>query len=155
MAYYLLDNNHIQAIFDRSSAAIQRLNSLNGWDSYGTSVIILGEIHAGHGMTVSTNPTRRAEYEEFIEKEFVPNATPITETTRFYYGEIMESLWKQQPPRASKTTTDEHLVSLGININDVWIAASSVEHNFVLVTQDRMQSIRDAVGDRLGFDCWI
>ena len=43
---------------------------------------------------------------------------------------------------------------LGIDENDLWIAAQSIAHNLVLVSNDRMLKIRTAAGVVLDLEDW-
>ena len=44
--------------------------------------------------------------------------------------------------------------ALGVDVNDIWIAAVAVERNLVLLTEDRMDVIRVCVPE-IRFDNWL
>ena len=107
--------------------------------------ITLGELQAGHELTVTTDQSRRDEVTAFIQATFVPNALPISHSTGYYYAQIMARIWRRHPPAKNKTSTDLHLAMLGVNINDVWIVASAWEHGLTLLTNDAMSCIKPDV----------
>jgi predicted nucleic acid-binding protein len=43
---------------------------------------------------------------------------------------------------------------LGIQENDLWIAAQAYESNLVLVTHDKMDRLREVASDLLAFEDW-
>lgn len=43
---------------------------------------------------------------------------------------------------------------LGIDENDLWIAAQSIEHNLILVSNDKMARIREVAGPVLDVEDW-
>lgn len=67
----------------------------------------------------------------------------------------MAGIWQRNPPANKKISTEAHLASLGVDINDIWICAAALEHNITLVTEDRMACIKDAAGTELRCECWI
>ena len=46
-------------------------------------------------------------------------------------------------------------MDLGVDINDVWIASVAYEKNMVLVTDDNMVCIREALEGKVDFDNWL
>jgi len=154
VAGYLLDTNHIEYVFTKHKRVMKRLGSLPGDTQLRASVISLGEIEAGHRITETTDHQKRHDFERFINNEFRPHGLLVKPTTRQYYAHIVESIWKRHPPSGRRTRTEWHLVGLGVDINDVWIAAQAIEHNLVLVTEDDMKCIRQSVGKLLDVDNW-
>ena len=45
-------------------------------------------------------------------------------------------------------------MELGIDENDLWIAAQAIEHNLVLVTNDEMKRIKHVAGPVLDIEDW-
>ena len=41
-----------------------------------------------------------------------------------------------------RARTESTLVAMGLDVNDIWIAAIALEHNLVLVTKDGMAKMR-------------
>jgi len=56
----------------------------------------------------------------------------------------MESIWRAHPPVIGQRT-QRHLSDLGVDVNDVWIAAVALEHGLILLTEDGMGTIRNCV----------
>ena len=116
--------------------------------------VTLGEIEAGHAMTETTDQDRRDEYDTFVVKELLPYCLDVTQTTRFAYATIMGRLFRANPPTNPRSRTDLHLVSLGVDMNDVWMCAVAFEHGLTLLTNDKMARIRTAVPE-MAVEDWI
>lgn len=85
----------------------------------GLSPIVLGELKAGfrRGSRLAQN---LSELERFLSSPRV-RVAPLTEATADRYTAIMESLLRAGTP---------------VPTNDVWIAASAMEHGWPLLTTD-------------------
>ncbi len=145
MKGYLLDTNHVAALFQKKPSVMKEVAALPAGTQLRACTVTPGEIAAGHQMTKTTNQARRDSYTAFINKEFLPNALPISTSTGLYYAQIVSSIWRQHPPANPRTKTEVHLVRLGVDINDVWAVAVAMEHGLVFVTEDRMTCIKQAV----------
>ena len=154
MRGYLIDVNHVQAHFSKNEAFMSKIRVVPPQDLMRLSAITLGEITAGHEMNTTTDKLRRGEFEKFVVNEYLLYVMNVTATTQTYYGKIMGRIWKKSAPTNRRIGTDTHLASLGVNLNDVWLVASAWEHGLVVLTQDKMQCIRDA-SPEVQFDCWV
>jgi len=156
MAGYLLDLNHVSAFFEKKPNVIARAKAA-GESQLRACAITCGELDGGHQMTATTNQARRTEYIKWFNETFLPNVLAVTATTRTHYGEIIAAIFTKYPKKKPKQKTERYLVeTLGIDINDVWLAAVALEHNLVLVTQDGMDKIREAVAPKgLMIENWI
>jgi predicted nucleic acid-binding protein len=152
---HLLDNNHVEAYCRKEPSVIQKLRAIPVDWPLRVCTVTLGEIEAGHLMTQTTDQTKRDEYVECVTREFLPYALPISIHTRLNYAKIIGKIWSLHPPANPKKKTEQHLLDLGVDINDVWAVASAWEHNLTFVTADKMACIREAVGDSVRFDCWL
>jgi predicted nucleic acid-binding protein len=103
-------------------------------------------------MTTTANQKKRDSVISFINSVFVPNALPVSQSTGVYYGKIIGRIWRSTKPQAC-TTTDKHLVSLNVDVNDVWIVALAWEHGLTLLTTDKMACIRSQVSE-VTWDNW-
>lgn len=156
MPGYVLDTNHISAHFEEKPSVLAQIDSLPAETLLFVSAITIGEIEAAH----RTNPPSDWKAQEvrdafiaFVNERYLPLTLEISDTTRFSYADIIECLWKDCAP-ARRTRTEYHLAhEFGVDINDVWIVASALEHNLTLVTQDKMERITKAVGVRV--ECWL
>lgn len=151
---YLLDTNHVGYYFNKDARVMARLALLPLDSPLRASVISLGEIEAGHKITESTDHHQRDEFDRFVTHTFRRHALPVTPWTRYPYGDLIEGIWRRHPPRTRRIGTEQHLIGLGVDINDVWIAAQAIEYNLVLVTEDAMEPIREAAGKLLDVENW-
>lgn len=154
MQDYLLDTNIIAFWFDtarpehpkvvaRVSAARQPDPTTNYISRLYVSVITLGEIDYGHCVAPTPDPAKQAVYTKFVDQQ-CPDAREITKHVVEQYGELRAWLFNNCGPIAKKSRAKraEELVypttgkELGIDENDIWIAAEAKTHNLVLVTHD-------------------
>ena len=154
MPGYLLDTNHLSALHIKEPSILQKIATLPPGVQARVCVITLGEVEAGHQMTQSTNQQRRNDYTAYINKEFLPTAISVSVNTRTYYADIIGRIWARNSPRTRRRRTEQHLLSLGVDVNDVWIAAVAWEHNLILVTSDAMTVIKNAVPE-IRFENWL
>ena len=157
MPGYLLDTNHISAYCEQQPNVIARIRALPAETLLFVSAITLGEIDAGHRINEPPNleaQQARDAFVTFVTKNFLPLTLNVTDRTCFHYGQIMEALWRDCLPLTHRTRTEYHLAhEFGVDINDVWIAASALEHNLTLVTQDTMERIVRVAPVRI--ECWL
>jgi predicted nucleic acid-binding protein len=106
--------------------------------------ISLGELEWGMRVTTTTDPDRREHCRRYIEEHILDFVHQIDVTTRDSYAEILHRIWIEHPPPNGRDT-QQHLSSLGVDVNDVWIAAVAIEHGLTLLTDDRMATIRKCV----------
>ncbi len=116
--------------------------------------VSLGEIEWGLRVTVTTNPLRRARCRQFIEDNALDFVHRMETTIRDSYALIMERIWQAHPPPTGRVDTQKHLSERGVDINDVWIAAVALEHGLVLLTEDRMDVIRNCMPE-ITFENWL
>ncbi len=115
--------------------------------------VSLAEVEWGLRTTNTTDAQRRARCRRFIEDNALEFVQPIQTTTRDTYAEIMERIWRAHPPAIGQKT-QRHLSDLGVDVNDVWIAAVALEHGLTLLTADRMDTIRNCVLEVV-IDNWL
>lgn len=151
---YLLDTNHVTALCNRNPVLVQKVESLPPNTQLRACAITLGEFEVGHLITQSTDQKKRDDATEFLNRVFLPNALPISPLTRLYYSQIIARIWRQQGPLKASTRTEIHLVTLGVDINDVWVVGVAWEHGLVMVTKDKMESIRKVVPE-VQMECWL
>lgn len=85
----------------------------------------------------------------------------IRKTTAIYYGQLRAKLFDKFAPKGKrKGLRPEQPVDpltaakVGIQENDLWIAAQAMEHNLVLATHDRITRIREVAPDLLEIEDW-
>jgi predicted nucleic acid-binding protein len=158
---YLLDTNILIHWYDTSSPKhpnvlghVNRVKSPDPHTDYVSrlfaSVITLGEIEYGARASRAPDAAKAAEYAamdaqkiKFVHEQ-CPEPLEITEHVAQWYGDLKAWLFDNCAPnvkRAKKKRVEELLSpttgkELGIDENDLWIAAVAVTHGLVLVTHD-------------------
>jgi tRNA(fMet)-specific endonuclease VapC len=155
---YLLDTNIISYWFDGSclqnQAIVERVASLPQGTPLVISAITLGEIEFGLRVRSAEPLDFEAELQSFLFDQ-LPLVLDVTSTTRTSYGALRARLFERFAPveKRSKSRRPEQLTDpatgqeLGVQENDLWIAAQAIEHNLVLVTNDVLARIREAGAD--------
>ncbi len=163
MRGYLLDTNIVAYWFDTRRAqhepVAQHIQELPEATPLMISAITLGEIE--FGLQVSKVTTQEQEAFRVFINVNLPMVLDITKTTRIYYGMLRAGMFEKYAPNAKRRggLRPEQLIDpitsreLGIQENDIWIAAQALEYNLVLVTNDKMDRIRD-VGEDLRVENW-
>jgi tRNA(fMet)-specific endonuclease VapC len=163
MKVYIFDTNIASALWDKKNtyyeAANDFINSLNPTDRIVISCTALAEIKYGHKVFSSSDEKRRKKIEEAINSYKVIG---IDKHTADPYSEIRSNLFKKygtkdirgkirekQPENLIDRTTSSQL---GIQENDIWIAAIAVQYNMILVSSDRMKRIKDITPNLLVID---
>lgn len=124
------------------------------------SAITLGEIEFGHQITVSTDQERRFEYQRFVDETFRDHVLPVTHKTRCHYGDLRSSLFRRYPPLSKKQNHPERCYDkataseLGIEENDLWIAAQAIERNLVVASADKLEKLIEVSGGLLEVVNW-
>ncbi len=162
MADYLLDTNILSYWYDnkpdasgqpkpthanvvRNVARVRDPDPQTGYVSrLFVSVVTLGEMEYGHRVAAHPDAPRQADYTKFV-REQCPVSLDMTPHVAEQYGQMRAWLFNTCGPNANKTKPKraEQLVfpstgqELGIDENDLWIAAQAMTHNLVLVTHDR------------------
>jgi tRNA(fMet)-specific endonuclease VapC len=154
VADYLLDTNIVAYWYDRSrpehAKVLDRIGAMKLPDPATkyvprlyVSIITLGEIEYGHRVAPVPDATKQAEFTRFVREQF-PEVLKMVDDVAEHYGELRAWLFDNCGPgvKQSKAKRAEELVNpttgkeLGIDENDIWIAAQAKTHNFVLVTHD-------------------
>jgi predicted nucleic acid-binding protein len=123
------------------------------------SCISWGEIE--YGWRVSADDRLREDDRKGLTQF---KTLTVTRTTSEAYAEIMARLFEKYAPkekRAKKRRVEQLTdplsgYALGVQENDVWLAAQAFERNLVLVTGDRMRRIKSVIAavDTLTFEDW-
>lgn len=154
MADYLLDTNIVAYWYNPSklehTKVMNRIDALKQPEPMTkyvprlyVSVVTLGEIEYGHRVAPAPDTAKQAEYARFV-REQCPEVLEMTGDVAEQYGELRAWLFNNCGPKAKKTKVKraEELVNpttgkeLGVDENDIWIAAQAKTYNFVLVTHD-------------------
>lgn len=160
MKGYLLDTNTVSRWLSGNAniEAHVKIASDNSAHLF-VSVITIGEFNFGHELNMPTDPARRAEFIREVKERF-PMPIEVTRFTPTYYGEMRAKVFQKFPPKSAKQNHLERCVDwvsgdeLGIEENDMWIAAQAVERGLVVVSNDKMKKIQEAVGPVLELEDW-
>jgi tRNA(fMet)-specific endonuclease VapC len=161
---YLLDTNIVSYWFDEQSvpnrSIVERIRRLPEGAPLRISAISLGEIEFGFRVRREEDAEFERDLRRFLQEK-LPTVLDVTSTTRVYYGLIRASLFDKYAPqrkrgklRLGQLTNPVSELELGIQENDVWIAAQAIEYNLVLVSNDKLTRIRE-VADDLLFENWV
>ena len=142
MPGYLLDTNHLSAWEREDRKFMARVRAEPMENLIWVCPISLGEVEFGLRTEGAADPERHAACRRFINKtlQFVHD---IKATTMYSYAQVVQQICQKN--RRTRGSMRAHLFQLGVDVNDVWIAAVAIEHNLILLTSDKMKTIRDCV----------
>ena len=125
MRRIIIDTN-VYVAFKRNVPDVMKV--LRGVEYIGINTVVLGELHSGFkgGQKEALNIK---ELEEFLDTPRV-DVIPIDEMTAEFYAQVYWNLKKKGNP---------------IPTNDMWIAASSLQHGLALFTLDTHFNLVDGV----------
>lgn len=162
MGGYLLDTNILTYWFHKGRPEHQvvtaRISGLPEDTFLAFSAITMGEIEYGHRVISKEDTPEQSAYIDFIENQPL-EIFPVKKSTCLYYGRLRAKLFEKYAPRKGrKALRPEQLVDpvtsemLGIQENDLWIAAQALEYNLTLVTHDRLDRLRQIAPDLMAED---
>ena len=158
---YLLDTNIVGPYFSGHPHVLAKIQNLPGTDLLFVSAITLGEIAFGHELTNSTDHQKRADCERFVHNEFPKEQVKcVDRNTMIYYGQLKAELHRRFPPQNLNENHPERYFDrvtgseLGIDENDLWIAAQAIQFNLILVTNDEMKRILEVATMGLEIQDW-
>jgi predicted nucleic acid-binding protein len=119
---YLLDTDHWSYLQRGHPAVTGRVSQLSRESQLYMSVITQGEMLSG--VVVVVNEIHRERLQRLYERtlEQAAGVLPITEAVAAHYAEILAYLRRSGRP---------------IPTNDIWIAASALVYDMILVSADR------------------
>ncbi len=128
---YLLDTNHCSRIIAGDQqvirAVLRRRNA-----GVAISVIIRGEL-----QFMAENSSRKTEnrdrIEGFLERfDLYPISAEISDT----YAELKATLLTTFGPKDQSQRRKTRIQTIGFDDNDLWIAATAIRHQLILVSAD-------------------
>lgn len=148
----LLDTNALTDWFDQRSPRHARLRSEIGkrsQDQVWVSPITRGEIEYGLALGKAQGRVDAAAILSSA-KEF--QLSPITEHVAETYGKLRARLFDLYAPRRGQNQKSVSELfdptcdaTLGIQENDLWLAAQAITYDFVFVSSDKLNRIAAAV----------
>ena len=156
MDSYLLDTNVASWLLDagdkKHQGALNFVKGVGGDDLIYLSRVTIAEIEYGYKINPNVDKARKKVIDQRIA---LFQLREINRHTTEPYSEIRAALFRQFAPRNKrnlpKSKRSESLIDrttgkeLGIQENDIWIAAIAVQYNLVLVTQDEMRNIQQVL----------
>lgn len=155
MQDFLLDVNHISALFNKDQRIAQKLREKPHERKLILGKTVRGEIIGGHEMSSSADQTEIERFWAFVDEHFFL----IEELETFAhvsqkYGELIGRLHAKYP-RIGDKNNQAWLSRIGVQINDVWLVAEAWTYGLVCATHDDMQKITDVMGNDLRFEDWL
>jgi tRNA(fMet)-specific endonuclease VapC len=128
---YLLDTNHCSQIIAGDRQVIQAVLSRRS-AGVAISVIVQGELRF-----MAENSARRTEnldrIQDFLERfDWYPVSAEISNT----YASLKASLLKTFGPKDQAQRRKTRIQTIGFDDNDLWIAATAIQHQLILVSAD-------------------
>jgi len=160
---YLLDTNIIEFWFNarrqEHEPVCTRISELPDASPLATSVIVVGEIEYGYQVGPRQRRPALSKVLDLVRTQ-IPRVLEIRRFTADAYGDLRARLFEKYAPRGKKGgLRPEQLTDpltgkkLGIQENDLWIAAQALERNLVLVAHDQLKHIREVAPD-LAVEDW-
>jgi predicted nucleic acid-binding protein len=125
------------------------------------SSVTWGEIEYGYQSQIDKVTSREEQFRKFL-LDVGPEEFVIDKHVASEYGEIRAIAFEKFGPNDKKTKyrRPEQLIDpatgreLGIDENDLWLAAQAITKDLILVTNDKLRRIREVVGDELHIENW-
>jgi len=136
----------------------KRLEQLPPEAKIGISVITWGEISVGLSENFKQKTSIQAKHLEFI-KAIKPWVVDISTYTAEEYGKLRGRLRTNALKRKKGLSADGLVdrftwLELGSLENDLWIATQAITRNLTLVTNDKLNRIREVAGDDIHIENW-
>lgn len=155
---YLLDTTAASVLWDRRHREhskirgfLQKVADAPTW----ISIVVLGEIEYGLKIAPKMDEDRQGEVRRQMARFL--RILDVNKHTIEPYSDLRAALFKKYSPRYKRarlrTTWPEDLrerttaKELGIQENDLWIAAQAIQYNLVLITGDHMRRLQEVSTD--------
>jgi tRNA(fMet)-specific endonuclease VapC len=152
---YLFDTCTVRKWWHHHAQTEAYTSNLKDNDFVYVSAITIGEIEFAHSGIEATDPQQQAEFMRWIHNEFEVPQLAVTASTAIYYAQFRRTCFSTLAPKKFKfieSREDMLGEKLGIDENDLWIAAQACERNLILVTNDKMARLVQAVGGTVQID---
>lgn len=156
-----LDPNMVQKVADRlheiRNVAVRRVF---------ISAITVGESEYGLRTAPKAAPAQQGEVRAVVNA-FLPGLilNVDTDVAREHYAELRSRLFLKFAPKTERGVAKSNFIGewidpitqkqLGVQENDVWIAAVAMTYNLTLVSSDKMERIREVAGSSLSYENWL
>jgi tRNA(fMet)-specific endonuclease VapC len=137
---YLLDTNHCSSIIFGDSVIVAKMESV------GIANVAISSITEGELLYMAENSTLVADNLAIVENftKAIPVYNVTSETSRIY-AKLKTRVMDRFAPKERNKRRKIRMHQLGIDENDLWIAAIAIEDYLTIVSTDRdFQRIREA-----------
>jgi tRNA(fMet)-specific endonuclease VapC len=128
---YLLDTNHCSALIFGDSLIIDYAKSV-GESNLAISVVTEGEL-----LYMAENSQKVADNLRIIEG-FITDISiyDINDSVSHIYAKLKAKIMDKFAPKERNKRRTTKITDLGIGENDLWIAATAIENNLIVVSRD-------------------
>jgi tRNA(fMet)-specific endonuclease VapC len=128
---YLLDTNHCSALIFGDSLIIDHAKSV-GESNLAISVVTEGEL-----LYMAENSQKIAENLQIIE-DFIADISiyDINDRVSHIYAKLKAKIMDKFAPKEKNKRRKTKITNLGIGENDLWIAATAIENNLIVISRD-------------------
>jgi tRNA(fMet)-specific endonuclease VapC len=147
---YLLDTNHCSFVLvQRDVQVIQKLESLIVDTEIAINTIVYGEL-----MTMVEKSQRKQENRALLDA-FLKRLRiySIDEDTSKIYGKFYADIFDKFAPKEKVKRRNFDIKEAGVRINDLWIACTAIQHDMIIVSEDRDFRVMNQVRN-LKLECW-
>jgi tRNA(fMet)-specific endonuclease VapC len=162
---FLLDTNIIRYLVEiqsgeKLSAKCEKvkhnLESLNNPKMF-LSVVSVGELKYGRLLAFEGNPSKQKITDDIMTG--LPWWDINRSVAEHYYPELRKRIFllcnlKKKTKRVEQWFDPATATNLHIQENDLWIAATAMAYNMILVTDDKMEIIKRVAGSEIEFANW-
>jgi tRNA(fMet)-specific endonuclease VapC len=139
---YLLDTNHCTFLIEGEQSVVEHVRSL-GKVKIATSAIVAGELRfmAQNSQHKTSN---QIKIRAFLQRIDILSIDPDTAEI---YGDFKTEIIREFGPKDKVRRKATRLIEIGIGENDLWIAATALQHSLIVVSTDsdfeRMRQVRE------------
>ena len=146
---YLLDTNHCSQAILKDPSILNRLSDLTDV-SITTCAIVQGEL-VDMVERSQQRVSNLALIQRFLQGLYIYEIDAAVANT---YGQLKASLFNQFAPKDRSKRRKTKIQDIGFDDNDLWIAATAIYYNLILVSRDsdfqRVQQISS-----LSLESWL
>jgi len=128
---YLLDTNHCSYIINNTPNVIAALQSRSD-SNIGISIITYAEL-----LYMTEKSERQAQNLAAVQAFLMSvDLYFIDEETAIFYSQLKAAVFNQFAPKDKNKRRSTSIGDLGFDDHDLWIAATAIQHNLILVSAD-------------------
>jgi tRNA(fMet)-specific endonuclease VapC len=145
---YLLDTNHCSRLILQDFNLIERLSQIQ--ERVSTCTIVAGE------LVNMAEQSRQREQNIILIKNFLSglHIYPLDSETANIYGNLKAAVFDRFAPKDKNKRRQFTIQNIGFGENDLWIAATAIQHGLTIVTADRdfqrIQEVRN-----ISLESWL